>query len=155
MVTGRAPSARVRTIGGVAADQWPARLSPAQPGLPRRAQPQGRQPSGSARADHHGGAVRRRAGEAHGNRNGRRRQRAASGALLLGRLFDDRGNRMTPSTAKKGAIRYRYYVSSVLAQGRPSEAGSVRRASAPEIEALWSRRCGPLIRRMPISTSGP
>jgi site-specific DNA recombinase len=39
------------------------------------------------------------------NRNGARVQRAASGALLLGRIFDDRGNRMTPSTAKKGAIR--------------------------------------------------
>ena len=63
-------------------------------------------------------------------------QRAASGALLLGRLFDDRGNRMTPSTAKKGAIRYRYYVSSVLAQGRHSEAGAVRRVSAPDIEAF-------------------
>jgi DNA invertase Pin-like site-specific DNA recombinase len=70
------------------------------------------------------------------NRNGARGQRAASGALLLGRIFDDRGNRMTPSTAKKGAIRYRYYLSSVLAQGRTSEAGSVRRASAPEVEAL-------------------
>ena len=70
------------------------------------------------------------------NRNGRRLQRRASGALLLGRLFDDRGNRMTPSTARKGPIRYRYYVSSVLAQGRPSEAGSVRRVSASAIEAL-------------------
>jgi hypothetical protein len=70
------------------------------------------------------------------NRNGRRVQRAASGALLLGRLFDDRGHRMTPSTAKEGAIRYRYYVSSVLAQGRQSEAGSVQRVSAAEIEAF-------------------
>jgi hypothetical protein len=71
-----------------------------------------------------------------GNRNGRRLPRRASGALLLGRLFDDRGNRMTPSTARKGPIRYRYYVSSVLAQGRLSEAGSVRRVSASAIEAL-------------------
>ena len=70
------------------------------------------------------------------NRNGRRIQRSASGALLLGRIFDDRGNRMTPSTAKKASIRYRYYVSSVLAQGRTSEAGSIRRVSASEIEAV-------------------
>src|SRR5215218_5943100 len=70
------------------------------------------------------------------NRNGCRMQRAASGALLLGRLFDDRGNRMTPSTAKKGAIRYRYYVSSVLLQGRKSDVGSIGRASASEIEAV-------------------
>jgi len=70
------------------------------------------------------------------NRNGHRMQRAASGALLMGRIFDDRGNRMTPSTANKGGIRYRYYVSSVMAQGRQNEAGSVRRVSAPEIESF-------------------
>ena len=63
-------------------------------------------------------------------------RRAASGALLIGRIFDDRGNRMTPSTAKKGSIRYRYYVSSVLAQGRKSEAGAIARVSASEIEAV-------------------
>ena len=57
-------------------------------------------------------------------------------ALLIGRIFDDRGNPMTPSTAKKGSIRYRYYVSSVLAQGRRSEAGTIARVSAPEIEAV-------------------
>jgi site-specific DNA recombinase len=70
------------------------------------------------------------------NRNGCWMQRAASGALLLGRTFDDRGNRITPSTAKKGGIRYRYYVSSVLAQGRKSDAGSIRRVSASQIEAV-------------------
>jgi hypothetical protein len=70
------------------------------------------------------------------NLNGRRMQRAASGALLLGRIYDGRGNRMTPSTAKKGELRYRYYVSSVLAQGRSSEAGSVNRVAADEIETI-------------------
>ena len=70
------------------------------------------------------------------NRNGARVKRAASGALLIGRIFDDRDNRMTPSTAKKGNIRYRYYVSSVLAQGRKSEAGAIARVSASEIEAV-------------------
>jgi hypothetical protein len=43
---------------------------------------------------------------------------------------------MTPSTAKKGSIRYRYYVSSMLAQGRRSEAGTIPRVSAPDIEAV-------------------
>src|SRR5918993_2752217 len=70
------------------------------------------------------------------NRNGARVKRAASGALLIGRIFDDRDNRMTPSTAKKGNIHYRYYVSSVLAQGRKSEAGAIARVSASEIEAV-------------------
>ena len=57
-------------------------------------------------------------------------------ALLVGRIFDDKGNRMTPSTTKKGAGRYRYYVSAVLSQGRKEDAGTVSRVSAPEIEAL-------------------
>ena len=85
------------------------------------------------------------------NRNGARGQRAASGALLLGRIFDDRGNRMTPSTAKKGAIRYRYYLSSVLAQGRTSEAGSARRASPRRLKPC-STPAEHCIRRTPIST---
>ena len=61
---------------------------------------------------------------------------AASGALLIGCIFDDRDNRITPSTANKGSIRYRYYVSSVLAQGRRSEAGTIARVSASEVEPI-------------------
>jgi len=34
--------------------------------------------------------------------------RMKSEALLTGRIFDDRGNRMTPSHARKGGIKYRY-----------------------------------------------
>lgn len=57
-------------------------------------------------------------------------------SLLTGKIFDDRGNRMTPATAKKGAARYRYYVSAALHQGRTNEAGSIRRVPAPEIETV-------------------
>ena len=60
--------------------------------------------------------------------------RANRGSLLRGLLYDDRGNRMTPSSAKKGALRYRYYVSRALEEGRRGEAGSVARVPAPEIE---------------------
>jgi hypothetical protein len=28
----------------------------------------------------------------------------------MGRMFDDRGNRMTPSHSNKAGVRYRYYV---------------------------------------------
>ena len=56
--------------------------------------------------------------------------------LLVGRIFDDRGNRMTPSHARKNGIKYRYYISSVLLQGRPKQAGAVNRIPAGEIEAL-------------------
>ena len=69
------------------------------------------------------------------NRNGVRTKRSSSGALLLlGKLFDDRENPMTPSVTNKKGVRYRYYVSSVVAQGRGADAGSLKRISAPEIE---------------------
>jgi DNA invertase Pin-like site-specific DNA recombinase len=66
----------------------------------------------------------------------RRAKNERSHALLLGRLFDDRGNRMTPSYAIKKGVRYRYYVSCVLAQGRKSEAGSIARIAASAIETI-------------------
>lgn len=68
------------------------------------------------------------------NRSGRITTRAASGALLLRRLFDDRGHPMTPSATNRKGVVYRYYVSSVVAQGRGAEAGSVKRIAAPQIE---------------------
>jgi hypothetical protein len=61
-------------------------------------------------------------------------QLRGSRAILAGRIFDDRGNRMTPThTTKKGA-RYRYYVSHAILQKRENEAGSVPRISAPDVE---------------------
>ena len=53
--------------------------------------------------------------------------RTKSEALLSGRIFDDRGHRMTPSHARKRGIKYRYYISSAPLQGRPKQAGSVSR----------------------------
>jgi DNA invertase Pin-like site-specific DNA recombinase len=53
---------------------------------------------------------------------------------LAGKLFDDRGNRMVPSTTTKAGVRYRYYVSAALTEGRKHEAGSVRRVPASELE---------------------
>ena len=65
--------------------------------------------------------------------------RITSEALLAGRLFDDRGYRMTPSHARKGAIKYRYYISSALVQGQVEQAGTVSRVPANEIEALVAK----------------
>ena len=59
-----------------------------------------------------------------------------SEALLTGRIFDDRGNRMTPSHARRGNVKYRYYLSSALLQGTGERAGSVRRVPATDVEAL-------------------
>jgi site-specific DNA recombinase len=57
-----------------------------------------------------------------------------SAALLAGKLFDDRGNRMSPSHATKRGRRYRYYVSQANFQGRKQDVGSVARVPAMELE---------------------
>ena len=62
-----------------------------------------------------------------------------SEALLAGRIFDDCGNRMSPSHARKRGIKYRYYLSAALNQGRAERAGSIRRVPAAEIEALVTK----------------
>ena len=43
---------------------------------------------------------------------------------------------MSPTHANKAGIRYRYYTSQALLQGRKAEAGCVSRVSAPEVEKL-------------------
>ena len=62
-----------------------------------------------------------------------------SPALLLGRIFDDVGNRMTPSHSNKRGVRYRYYVSYALIRGRKHHAGTVGRVPAVEVEDLVMR----------------
>ena len=55
---------------------------------------------------------------------------------MSGRLFDSFGNRMSPSHTNKGGVRYRYYVSQVVLQGKPQPAGLVSRVPAAEVEAF-------------------
>jgi DNA invertase Pin-like site-specific DNA recombinase len=62
-----------------------------------------------------------------------KQKRTSSGAILAGRLFDDRGQRMTPTHTHKGTTKYRYYVSLPLVQGQAEQAGSISRISAPQI----------------------
>jgi DNA invertase Pin-like site-specific DNA recombinase len=69
------------------------------------------------------------------NTNNRKVRRSESGALLQGKIFDDRGNRMSPSFSSKNGVRYRFYVSTAL-RGRKNKAGSIARISAPEIEDI-------------------
>ncbi len=64
----------------------------------------------------------------------RKVKRSESGALLMGKLFDDRGNAMSPSFSSKNGARYRFYVSSALLRGRKADAGSVARVPASDIE---------------------
>jgi DNA invertase Pin-like site-specific DNA recombinase len=66
----------------------------------------------------------------------RRSRLRGSPALLTGRLFDDRGNRMSPTHTNKGGARYRYYVSQAVLQGKRQPAGLVGRVPAAEVEGL-------------------
>lgn len=70
------------------------------------------------------------------NATERKLNRQSSNALLTGMLFDDRGNRMTPTYTRKQGARYRYYISHALLQSRKTEVGSVTRVPAPEIEEV-------------------
>jgi len=63
-----------------------------------------------------------------------RHERQSTNALLVGKLFDDRGNLMTPSWSKRGSKRWSYYVSQTILRGDKANAGSATRVSAPEIE---------------------
>jgi DNA invertase Pin-like site-specific DNA recombinase len=69
------------------------------------------------------------------NTAGRPAKRSKSGALLAGKLYDDKGNRMSPSFSSKNGVRYRFYVSSALLRGRKAAAGSIGRVAAAEIES--------------------
>jgi site-specific DNA recombinase len=63
----------------------------------------------------------------------------SSPSLLVGRIFDDRGNRMTPTHTNKRGARYRYYVSHAVLQKRTNGFGGVTRIPAPDAETAVIR----------------
>ena len=63
-------------------------------------------------------------------------RKGRTGALLTGRIQDDRGNPMSPSHTLKKGVRYRYYVSSALVHGRAKDVGAVKRLPAYVVETL-------------------
>jgi site-specific DNA recombinase len=73
-------------------------------------------------------------------------------ALLAGLIFDDKGNRMTPVHVNKGGVRYRYYQSWVLAQGRKKDAGSVHRVPAAEVEQVVMDAIAKHLKQAPADT---
>jgi site-specific DNA recombinase len=69
----------------------------------------------------------------HAHQNG---LRAAMPSLLVGLLFDERGNRFTPAHAIKNGKRYRYYVSQAAIKNPGSHHRGPIRIPAGEIETL-------------------
>ena len=58
-------------------------------------------------------------------------------SLLSGLIFDDGGERMTPTHANKKCRRYRYYVThSLIKRGRPKASDAARRVPAGDVERL-------------------
>lgn len=62
--------------------------------------------------------------------------RSATDSILSGLIYDDAGNRMTPSYTMKKGVRYRYYISSPLVRTGATKAGKINRVPADEIERL-------------------
>jgi DNA invertase Pin-like site-specific DNA recombinase len=65
---------------------------------------------------------------------------AAEPSLLAGLIYDDHGQRMTPSHANKRGTRYRYYVSQALVRGNRRSAPRARRVPAGDVERLVEER---------------
>jgi hypothetical protein len=61
-------------------------------------------------------------------------------SLLAGLLFDDDGERLTPTNAVKKGTRYRYYVSTALLTGTRKDRSSGRRIPAGNLEDLVINR---------------
>jgi site-specific DNA recombinase len=66
----------------------------------------------------------------------RTRPRATDKSLLTGLLFDEEGNRLTPTHANKKGKRYRYYTSQALTQNESNEQRPTMRIPAEELEEL-------------------
>jgi DNA invertase Pin-like site-specific DNA recombinase len=66
---------------------------------------------------------------------------ASEPSLLAGLIYDDLGERMTPTHANKKGRRYRYYVSqSLIKRGRPKGSDAGRRVPAGDVEQLVADR---------------
>jgi len=68
--------------------------------------------------------------------NNHKTARMKSEAQLAGRIYDNRGDLMSPSHSRKRGIKYRHYLASALVLGIAERAGSIPRAPAAEIEAV-------------------
>lgn len=68
---------------------------------------------------------------------------------LVGILFDEQGNRFTPSHTMKGNRRYRYYVENALVTGETEAKGRLRRIPANEIEKAVKQALADFLRSQP------
>ena len=75
------------------------------------------------------------------------RSKAVNPSLLAGLVYDDSGERMSPTHANKKGTRYRYYASqSLIKRGRPQASEAACRITAAELETLVEDRLCALFR---------
>ena len=67
-------------------------------------------------------------------------------SLLAGILFDEKGNRLSPSHSTKNGSRYRYYVSQAVLQHEPDKAGATKRIPAQVLEDFVCRQIEVLLK---------
>jgi len=65
-----------------------------------------------------------------------RRRRIETGALLMGLIFDEHGNRMSPTYTVRRGHWYRYYKCQAALRGRDQQAGSRTCVGADDVETL-------------------
>jgi site-specific DNA recombinase len=75
----------------------------------------------------------------------RAQQGRGPSSYLIGKLFDEAGERLTPSHAVKGSRRYRYYISRPLVTGTTSQAPHGWRLPALEIERIIASEVGKVL----------
>lgn len=75
------------------------------------------------------------------------RSKAAAPSLLAGLIYDETGERMSPTHANKKGTRYRYYVSqSLIKRGRPKAEAAACRIPAADLETLVEDRICTVLR---------
>jgi len=73
--------------------------------------------------------------------------KAVAPSLLAGLVYDDNGDRMSPTHTNKKGTRYRYYVSqSLITRGRPRASEAACRVPAADLETLVEDRLCALLR---------
>ena len=75
------------------------------------------------------------------------RSQAAAPSLLAGLVYDESGERMSPTHANKKGTRYRYYVSqSLIKRGRPTASEAACRIPAADFESLVEKQISAMLR---------
>ena len=81
----------------------------------------------------------------------KRSAKAKEPSLLVGKLYDETGDRLTPSHANKKGRRYRYYISHRLIKMSRSRASDGWRLPAPELERTISDAINAHLRAISIA----